>query len=224
MCETMAELEKTTDITKNPAWEAVKQYMEEGTVLKLEVGGVVNKGVIVYVEGLRGFIPVSHLDVKFVEDPNAFLNQEVEAKVITVDEAKNRLVLSVKEVILAKREAEKQAKINAIEVGSIVEGTVESLQKYGAFISLGDGISGLCHISQIAKKRIEDPAEVLKKGQEVKAKVVKVADGKIGLSIKAAEEAAPAPKREKAAPAPTYKDEGSASTSLGALLAGLKLD
>ena len=94
---------------------------------------------------------------------------------------------------------------------------------YGAFIDLGDGISGLVHISRIAQKRIESPGEVLKKGQEVKAKVIKVADGKISLSIKDAEDA-PAPRREKESRSFSYKDDGAATTGLGALLKDIKLD
>lgn len=216
---------------KEAAWEKVEQYLEDGTVLTVKVAGIVNKGVIAYVEGLRGFIPASHLDIGFVEDTNTFLGKEVEAKVITADRAKNRLVLSVKEVLFDKRRAERQAKIDAVEVGSVLTGKVDSIKPYGAFIDLGDGVSGLCHISQIAHKRIESPSEVLKLGQEVKVKVLKVADGKISLSIRQAEdganEEAPAKRerRERTDRGPTsYKDEGSASTNLGALLKGIKLD
>lgn len=185
------------DAAKSLAWDAVRKYLEEGTVLSVKIGGIVNKGVIAYVEGLRGFIPASHLDIGYVEDTNTFLNKTVEAKVITADEAKNRLVLSVKEVLFEKRRQEKERRINEIVPGSIVTGTVESLMPYGAFIALGDGISGLVHISRIAAKRIESPGEVLKKGQEVKAKVVKIEDGKISLSIKDAEDESEAPRRER---------------------------
>ena len=89
-------------------WETVKKYMEEGTVLTLKVGGIVNKGVIVYVEGLRGFIPASHQAIGYVEDTNPYLGKTVEAKVITADEEKNRLVLSVKEVLYDRRREEKE--------------------------------------------------------------------------------------------------------------------
>lgn len=212
------------DAVKTLAWDAVRRYLEEGTVLTIKIGGIVNKGVITYVEGLRGFIPASHLDIGYVEDTNTFLGKTVEAKVITADEAKNRLVLSVKEVLFQKRREEKERKINEIVPGSIVTGKVESLMPYGAFIDLGDGISGLVHISRIAQKRIEAPGEVLHKGQEVKAKVLKVQDGKISLSIKDAEETQAAPKREKDGPSVSYKDDGAATTGLGALLKNIKLD
>ena len=209
------------EAAKTLAWETVQKYLEDGTVLTLKIGGIVSKGVIVYVEGLRGFIPASHLDIGYVEDTNDYLGKTVDAKVITVDPAKNRLVLSVKEVLFDRRREEKERKINAVVPGSILEGKVESMMPYGAFIDLGDGISGLVHISKIASKRIESPGQVLKVGQTVKVKVLKVADGKISLSIRDAQDAEPV--KEKETPAVTYKDEGSATTGLGALLAGIKL-
>lgn len=211
------------EASKAMAWETVKKYMEEGTVLSLKIGGIVNKGVIVYVEGLRGFIPASHLEIGYVEDTNPYLGKTVDAKVITADEEKNRLVLSVKEVLYDRRREEKERKINAVVPGSVLSGKVESLMPYGAFVGLGDGLSGLVHISQIANKRIESPGEVLKAGQEVKVKVLKVENGKISLSIKAAQDEEPQDAPEEK-PSVSYKDEGSASTGLGALLAGIKLD
>ncbi len=211
------------EASKAMAWETVKKYMEEGAVLTLKVGGIVNKGVIVYVEGLRGFIPASHLAIGYVEDTNPYLGKTVDAKVITADEEKNRLVLSVKEVLYDRRREEKERKINAIVPGTVLSGKVESLMPYGAFVDLGDDLSGLVHISQIANKRIESPGEVLKVGKEVKVKVLKVENGKIGLSIKAAQDEDPMDAPEEK-PSVSYKDEGSVSTGLGALLAGIKLD
>lgn len=224
---------------KAEAWEKVQQYLEDGTVVDIKISGIVNKGVIAYVEGLRGFIPASHLEIGYVEDTNPYLGKEAQAKVITADPAKNRLVLSIKEVLFQKRREERENKINAIEVGSIMEGTVESLKNYGAFIDLGDGISGLVHISQIAMKRIESPAEVLKEGDTVKVKVLKVEDGKISLSIKQADDnyvpRSRGDKDQGSRPArrsggrrgdkePTsYKDEGEATTSLADLLKGIEL-
>ena len=229
MSESMADFEKeideslkTLNVVENEgeapeeetgfnAWDKVQQYLEDGTILSLKIGGIVNKGVIVYVDGLRGFIPASHLEIGYVEDTNPYLGKTVEAKVITADSEKNRLVLSVKEVLYDKKRAEKEQRINAIEAGAVLTGKVESLMPYGAFIDLGDDISGLVHISQIAQKRIESPAEVLK-----------VENGKISLSMKALEEVAPE-EDTNGEETVSYKDEGDATTGLGALLAGLKL-
>lgn len=203
------------------AWDKAAQYQEEGTVLTLTIDGVVKGGVIVYVDGLRGFIPASQLSLNYVEDLNDWLKKEVEAKVIEADPELKRLVLSCKVLLLEKAKEEKAAKVNAIAVGSVLEGKVDSLQAYGAFIDLGDGISGLVHISQISQKRIKKPSEVLTVGDTVKVKVLKVEDGKIGLSMKALEEAIEEPVKEEVF---DYKEEGEASTSLGSLLAGFTFE
>ena len=203
------------------AWDKLQQMMEDGTVLTLKVGGIVNAGVIVYVEGIRGFIPASQLSLSYVEDLNPWLNQTVEAKIITVDEAKKKLVLSAKAVALEKAAEDKAAKINRVQVGDVFTGTVENITNYGAFIDLGDGLSGLVHISQISYKRLKSVHEVLKEGDSVKVKVIANKDGKLSLSIKALQE------NEEVTEIPEevfeYKEEGNASTGLGALLAGLKL-
>ena len=203
------------------AWDKLQQMMDDGTVLTLKVGGIVNAGVIVYVEGIRGFIPASQLSLSYVEDLNPWLNQTVEAKIITVDEAKKKLVLSAKAVAIEKAAEDKAAKINRVQVGDVFTGTVENITNYGAFIDLGDGLSGLVHISQISFKRLKSVHEVLKEGDSVKVKVIANKDGKLSLSIKALQE------NEEVTEIPEevfeYKEEGSASTGLGALLAGLKL-
>lgn len=203
------------------AWDKLQQMMDDGTVLPLKVGGIVNAGVIVYVEGIRGFIPASQLSLSYVEDLNPWLNQTVEAKIITVDEAKKKLVLSAKAVAIEKAAEDKAAKINRVQVGDVFTGTVENITNYGAFIDLGDGLSGLVHISQISFKRLKSVHEVLKEGDSVKVKVIANKDGKLSLSIKALQE------NEEVTEIPEevfeYKEEGSASTGLGALLAGLKL-
>ena len=203
------------------SWDKLQQMMDDGTVLTLKVGGIVNAGVIVYVEGIRGFIPASQLSLSYVEDLNPWLNQTVEAKIITVDEAKKKLVLSAKAVAIEKAAEDKAAKINRVQVGDVFTGTVENITNYGAFIDLGDGLSGLVHISQISFKRLKSVHEVLKEGDSVKVKVIANKDGKLSLSIKALQE------NEEVTEIPEevfeYKEEGSASTGLGALLAGLKL-
>ncbi len=203
------------------AWDKLQQMMDDGTMLTLKVGGIVNAGVIVYVEGIRGFIPASQLSLSYVEDLNPWLNQTVEAKIITVDEAKKKLVLSAKTVAIEKAAEDKAAKINRVQVGDVFTGTVENITNYGAFIDLGDGLSGLVHISQISFKRLKSVHEVLKEGDSVKVKVIANKDGKLSLSIKALQE------NEEVTEIPEevfeYKEEGNASTGLGALLAGLKL-
>ena len=178
--------ESTEEETGFNAWDKVQQYLEDGTVLTLKVGGIVNKGVIVYVDGLRGFIPASHLEIGYVEDTNPYLGKTVEAKVITAEPEKNRLVLSVKEVLYDKKRAEKEARINAIEAGAVLTGKVESLMPYGAFVDLGNDISGLVHISQVSNKFIKHPSEVVAVGDVVKVAVLDVDQkrGRLSLTMK----------------------------------------
>ena len=98
-----------------------------------------------------------------------------------------KLVLSAKELLKERRDAEVKEKMGAFKAGQVVEGTVESLKDYGAFVELTDGVTGLLHISQISNQRIKHPGVVLKEGQKVKVKILSVADGKISLSMKALE-------------------------------------
>ncbi len=215
--ETMADLEEHFD-DANP-WNVVTSYMEKGTILPVKVEGIVNGGAIAMVEGLRGFIPASRLSLSYIEDLETYLLKDIEVKVIDVDQANNRLVLSAREILKEQEEKEKTAKIAAIQVGSIMTGTVESLQNYGAFVRLEDGVSGLVHVSQISQKRIKFPKDVLEKGQEVTVKVIGIKDGKISLSMKALEEEK---EEEKAVQVEIPKAEN-IGTSLGDLFKNLKL-
>ena len=170
------------------AWDVLEKYMEEKTDIPVKVGGVVNAGVVAYVEGIRGFIPASHLSLSYVEDTNEYLGKELTVRVITVDREKEKLVLSAKEILKEKAKEEHDHKIAMLVPGTVLEGTVESLQPYGAFVDLKDGLSGLVHISQISQKRIKKPSEVLAVGDKVKVKVLNTNDGKSSLSIKAVAE------------------------------------
>lgn len=181
--ETMADYEDHFD-DANP-WNLVQKYMRQGTILSVKVEGIVNGGVIAMVEGLRGFIPASKLSLSYIENLEDYLLQELKVQVIDVDQAENRLILSARELLKEKERQEKADKISRVPVGAILSGTVESLQSYGAFIRLEDGLSGLVHISQISEKRIKSPKDVLQTGDTVTVKVIGIHDGKISLSIKA---------------------------------------
>lgn len=170
------------------AWEKLQQMMDDGTVVKVRIKESVPSGVVTFLEGIRAFIPASQLALDYVEDTESWIGKEVEAKVITVDPEKEKLVLSAKQVAKEAAIEERNHKISMIVPGTVLEGTVESLMPYGAFINLGNGLSGLVHISQICEKRIKKPSEVLKEGQKVKAKVLNTNDNKISLSMKALEE------------------------------------
>lgn len=202
-------------------WDKLAQMKEDKADFEVTVECIVKGGVIAYVEGIRAFIPVSQLDLHYVENPEDYLKKTLTVRVLELDEQENRLVLSAKEVLKDKAQAEKMEKIQNIKVGSIVEGTVESLQTYGAFIDLGDHISGLVHISQISEKRIKSPKAVLSVGDSVKAKVIKNEDGKISLSMKALAEPQEEKSEEPDFELPKSED---ISTSLGSLLKNLKIN
>ena len=121
------------------AWERLQNLMDEGTVLSVKICGVVNGGVITYVEGIRGFIPASQLSLSYVEDLNTFLNETVDAKVITVDKSKKRLVLSAKEVAKAKAAADKSAKINRVQVGDGHHPVIDLVRAAAGAVHIGDG-------------------------------------------------------------------------------------
>ncbi len=168
------------------AWDKLKELKASGEVLDVVVKGVVNGGAVAYVEGVRGFIPASKLALNYVEDANEYLNRHIQVQVIDVNKEDKKLILSAKEILREKAEEERKNKISNIQPGFVTEGIVESLQPYGAFVDLGNGVSGLVHISQICEKRIRKPSEVLAVGDKVKVKVTAVKDGKLSLSIKEA--------------------------------------
>ena len=204
------------------SWDKLKELKESGEILDVTVKGVVNGGVIVYVAGIRGFVPASKLALTYVEDTNEYLNKPIQVQVIDVDKEKNRVILSAKEILREKAEEERKNKVSNVQVGLVTEGTVESLQPYGAFVNIGNGLSGLVHISQICEKRIKKPSEVLAVGDQVKVKVTAVKDGKLSLSIKEASDMMAKEIEEEVIELPDSKEE--ASTSLGALFANIKLD
>lgn len=204
------------------AWDKLKELKDSKEVIDVVVKGIVNGGVIAYVEGVRGFIPASKLALNYVEDTNEYLNKPIQVQVFDIDKEKGRLILSAKEILREKAEEERKTKISNVQVGLVTEGVVESLQPYGAFVDLGNGLSGLVHISQICEKRIKKPSEVLTVGDKVKVKVTAIKDGKLSLSIKEATDMMAKEIEEEVIELPDSKEE--ASTSLGALFANIKLD
>lgn len=216
--ESMADYEALFD-DANP-WNRVQTYMDNGTNLSIKIEGIVNGGAIAMVEGLRGFIPASRLSLSYIENLETFLLQEMEVRVIDVNPAENRLVLSAREILKEKAKKEMEDRIANVKVGSVLEGKVETLQNYGAFVRLADGLSGLVHISQISQKRVKSPSDVLNVGDDVKVKVIGVKDGKISLSMKALEVVEEEVVEEEKIEIPVAENIG---TSLGDLFKNIKL-
>ena len=204
------------------AWDVLAGYMEEKKELNVKVSETVNAGVIAYVEGIRGFIPASQLAISYVEDTKDYLGKKLTVRVITIDREKEKLILSAKEVLKEQAKEERDHKVAMIVPGTVLDGIVESLQSYGAFIDLKNGLTGLVHISQICQKRIKKPSEVLKVGDQVKVKVLNINEGKISLSIKAVAEDQEAQEIENT-DTESYSSGESLGTSLGDLFAKLNL-
>ncbi|MCH5264300.1 MAG: S1 RNA-binding domain-containing protein [Lachnospiraceae bacterium] len=207
---------------EDEAWQKMVQALEARTVFTVKVLTSVNAGVVAFLEGIRGFIPASQLALEYVEDVDSFVGEKLDVIVITAEPEKKRLVLSAKEVAKERAAREQEARLNALQKGFITEGVIERIESYGCFVNIGDGLTGLVHISQICNKFLKSPNEVVKLGQKVKVKVLAVEEGKIRLSMKEAEDIAPEVEVEEEV-SMEYHDE-EATTSLAGLLAGIKID
>lgn len=166
-------------------WDELKEDYKNGTVFKVKITESVPSGVTGYIKGMRAFIPASQLALQYVEDTESYVGMTVDAVIITADPNGKKLVLSAKTIEKERALAEKTQQIGHLTAGSIAEGVVERIEPYGAFINIGGGLTGLCHISQITNKFIKSPKEVLKLGDTVKAKIIKTEGDRISLSIKA---------------------------------------
>ena len=167
-------------------WKEVRAAYEAGELVEC-IGKEINKaGLVVTIKSLRGFIPLSQGDVRFVKSLDYLVGETFRAKVIDMDEHKNRLVLSRKAVLEAERERKRAEVLKTIEEGSVVEGTVVKIMPYGAFVDLG-GVEGLLHISDISWKRINSVEDVLSAGEKVEVLVQKFDEerDRISLSMKA---------------------------------------
>ncbi|EJE98463.1 30S ribosomal protein S1 [Liquorilactobacillus mali] len=165
-------------------WDDIEKKFEAGETITAPVTQVVKGGLVVDA-GVRGFIPASMVDDRFVEDLNQYKNQELELKIIEIEPSENRLILSHKEIVKAAREAKKAETLANLVVGDVVEGKVARLTSFGAFVDLG-GVDGLVHVSEISYERVNKPSDVLKVGETVKVKVLSIDTerDRISLSIK----------------------------------------
>ncbi|MCM3627432.1 30S ribosomal protein S1 [Paenibacillus glycanilyticus] len=169
------------------AWDVLQSRFESGEVFEVAVADVVKGGLVADV-GVRGFIPASMVERHFVEDFSDYKGRTLRVKVKEIDRENNKVILSQKEVLDAEFEQNKQQVIAGLQVGQQLEGTVQRLTPFGAFVDIG-GIDGLVHVSELSWQHVAHPKDVVSEGQQVTVKVLKVdpAAGKISLSIKAAQ-------------------------------------
>ncbi|AEV95175.1 30S ribosomal protein S1 [Pediococcus claussenii] len=165
-------------------WKDIQAKEDNNETLEVPVTQVVKGGLVVDA-GVRGFIPASMIENRFVNNLSAYEGKTLKVKIIEIDATKNRLILSHKDVLNEERAAKREEVLNSIHEGDIVEGKVARLTNFGAFIDLG-GMDGLVHISEISYERVNKPEDVLKVGEDVKVKVLSVDPerNRISLSIK----------------------------------------
>ncbi|MBO9128260.1 30S ribosomal protein S1 [Bacillus sp. 165] len=167
------------------AWDVLYAKFESGEVFEVTVKDVVNGGLVADL-GVRGFIPASLVEAHYVEDFSDYKGKTLTVKIVELDKEKNRVILSHKAVVEEELQAKKKNAVQSIKAGEVVEGTVQRLTDFGAFVNIG-GVDGLVHISQLSHERVEKPSDVLQEGQTVKVKVLSVdADTqRVSLSMKA---------------------------------------
>ncbi|WP_434813948.1 30S ribosomal protein S1 [Bacillus halotolerans] len=166
------------------AWEDLEKKFETKEVFEAEVKDVVKGGLVVDI-GVRGFIPASLVEAHFVEDFTDYKGKTLSLLVVELDRDKNRVILSHRAVVESEQANKKQDLLQSLEVGSVLDGKVQRLTDFGAFVDIG-GIDGLVHISQLSHSHVEKPSDVVEEGQEVKVKVLSVDrdNERISLSIK----------------------------------------
>ncbi|HEY9825930.1 MAG TPA: S1 RNA-binding domain-containing protein, partial [Stenomitos sp.] len=158
------------------AWERVRQLQNEDATVRSAVFATNRGGALVRIEGLRGFIPGSHISTRAAKED--LIGEELPLKFLEVDEERNRLVLSHRRALVER-------KMNRLEVGEVVIGAVRGIKPYGAFIDIG-GVSGLLHISEISHDHIDTPHSVFNVNDEVKVMIIDLdaERGRISLSTK----------------------------------------
>ena len=182
------------------AWEEIASKHNVDDIVEAPVTQVVKGGLVVDVEGVRGFVPASMIENRFVQDLNQYKGQTIRAKIIEINAADSRLILSRRDVLNEERSAALARVFNELSVGDVVEGKVARMTNFGAFIDLG-GVDGLVHVSEISHERVSQPSDVLSVGEDVKVKVLGLDPEKerISLSIKATQ---PGPWEAAASEAP----------------------
>lgn len=166
------------------AWEELQNKYDAGEIFETEVKEVVKGGLVVDV-GLRGFIPASLVETYFVDDFSEYKNNILRVKIVDLDREQNRIILSHRAVLEEEENEKKQQALQSLEAGQVIDGTVQRITNFGAFVDVG-GVDGLVHISELAHKHVEQVSDVLTEGQEIKVEVLSVdpENNRISLSYK----------------------------------------
>ncbi|AOV08079.1 30S ribosomal protein S1 [Sporosarcina ureilytica] len=171
-------------IDADNAWDSLEEKFNNNEIIETEVKDVVKGGLVVDL-GVRGFIPASLVEDFFVESFDEYKGRQMKFKIIEMDKEKNRLILSHRAVIQEEKAAKKNEVLANLKEGQVLEGTVQRLASFGAFVDIG-GVDGLVHISQLSHAHVEKVSDVLSEGETVSVKVLSVDRdaARISLSIK----------------------------------------
>ncbi|USG63534.1 30S ribosomal protein S1 [Brevibacillus ruminantium] len=171
-------------VAMESSWNDLEQKMASGEVIEATVKEIVKGGLVVDV-GVRGFIPASMVERHFVEDFSDYKGKTLRLKVVEMDKEKNKVILSHKAVLEDEAKQQKASILDKLQPGQVLEGTVQRMTDFGVFVDIG-GVDGLVHVSELAWNRVEKPSDVVKEGDKVQVKVLKVDkdNERISLSIK----------------------------------------
>ena len=150
-------------------WEA----LDIGQVIEARCIGMVKGGLELEVANHKAFMPASQVDTHFVKDISIFLNEKVRCEIIELNRKRGRIVLSRRKVVAAEQERRREELLGTLEIGRQMTGVITTIQPYGAFADIG-GIDGLIHISDMSYERINHPSEVVKVGDQVNVKILKL--------------------------------------------------
>ena len=166
-------------------WKDMEGIKERGETVQAKITQIVKGGLVASVNGLRGFIPASQMELHFVKDLSVYVDQVVEALPIEIDKTKQRLVLSRRQLLEKERDEKQKEVFENLQKGDVVKGVVKRLVDYGAFIDIG-GVDGLAHISDLSWDRVNHPSEVMQVGDEVQVAVKNIdpENKRISLSVK----------------------------------------
>ena len=176
---------------KDRGWDELNRVLEDQEVIEVTAYDANRGGLLIELEGIRGFLPVSQLSAdhyprvsgadkdEILQKLNSLLGKPIRVRLLDVSRKDNKLIFSEKEAI----KGDMQAKFSELEVGGTVKGTITGVIDYGAFVNV-DGIEGLIHISEISWERVEDPRKYVKPGDDIEAKIIAIGKDRLSLSLK----------------------------------------
>jgi small subunit ribosomal protein S1 len=178
---------------KDLAWDILEKQKEEGELITVKIEGANKGGLLAKISGIPSFIPSSQLSSenyprveggdssKVLKELQKFIGEELSVRILDISKETEKIILSEK----GKENEERETSLGNYKEGGVVEGEITGIVDFGAFIRFGEGIEGLIHISEIDWSLVENPHDVLKEGEKIKAQIIKIENGKVFLSLKA---------------------------------------